>query len=156
MLDRVGRFYRISTRPVEVSVEADVAVRPLRIPGSLSHPLLIVLAAGHRLPGTELSQRALSRLVALKHANEFRSAAMTQSVLPQTHPQWPSCTRCGQAIQAGDAWVVAGRGSADGEMRHVACPCPSCGKDTRRAEEWSTGQCDDCFVESQHDAEPQV
>lgn len=27
-------------------------------------------------------------------------------------------------------------------------PCPSCGKDTSGSEEWSTGQCDDCFVAS--------
>jgi hypothetical protein len=25
--------------------------------------------------------------------------------------------------------------------------CPTCGRDTSRSEGWSTGQCDDCYID---------
>lgn len=31
-------------------------------------------------------------------------------------------------------------------------PCPTCGRSTARSAEWSTGQCDDCYLEDYLDA----
>ena len=74
--------------------------------------------------------------------------------LPTDWSETPICKHCGREVRAGDAVIVADRDRAP-VVWHKQCPCPSCGKDPSRSEEWSTGQCDDCFVSSHDDLERQ-
>ena len=76
---------------------------------------------------------------------------MTRLICSST--QWlepPACARCGQKIEAGDVIIVADHLGAV-RVTHQLCSCPTCGKSTSGSEEWSTGECDDCFL-SGHDA----
>lgn len=60
-------------------------------------------------------------------------------------PERPICARCGRVLLAGEMTVLVARGATAG-TRHARCLCPTCGKDTSGSEEWSTAQCDDCFL----------
>lgn len=71
---------------------------------------------------------------------------MTRLIFSPTQgSERPICTHCGQRVLAGEA-IIVGNSAVGERSRHEACPCPSCGKDRRGSEQWSTEQCDDCFV----------
>ena len=36
------------------------------------------------------------------------------------------------------------------DAERAAEVCPTCGRDTSRSEGWSTGQCDDCYLDDRH------